>query len=411
MTYQDPKYKFVFLCIIFILGLSFQLNNYGHAEDTPYNDEIFQISIVLDGYDISEAVDKSTAILIDPEKGVMVNLNCSLISDDTVSLDDLKITFRIADFDIFSKEQDINLVLKPGDDVSIFQVWTFGVNMSVGDFDLLGGIYQIRYDLHYTINSTDKILEGEPFYIQISENPLATVSGLISTATVAVGGLSVISMVSSMIKSVPMEVSRAIESTLISPSNQLKGTYQANLTKGIQDQVSHAAFSYVKSEGFEKCPKCETDWSKNNNKCPNCNISLSEAEELAIQNLSNKSMNTCKELVDSASALSVGEIALKLGQGITPTSSIIYVLTYAGFAFTKPRLGKSWNEKTRKLIIRLLETGLFMIFWIQAAGVDTISLNMMIIGLLTAAIPGIVISKIVEGMILAKAKLTYKKED
>ncbi len=65
--------------------------------------EIFQISIVLDGYDISEAVDKSTAILIDPEKGVMVNLNCSLISDDTVSLDDLKITFRIADFDIFSR--------------------------------------------------------------------------------------------------------------------------------------------------------------------------------------------------------------------------------------------------------------------------------------------------------------------
>ena len=411
MTYQDPKYKFVFLCIIFILGLSFQLNNYGHAEDTHDNNEIFPISIVLDGYDISEAVDKSRAILIDPEKGVLVNLNCSLISDDTVSLDDLKITFRIADFDIFSKEQDINLVLKPGDDVSIFQVWTFGVNMSVGDFDLLGGIYQIRYDLHYTINSTDKILEGEPFYIQISENPLATVSGLISTATVAVGGLSVISMVSSMIKSVPMEVSRAIESTLISPSNQLKGTYQANLTKGIQDQVSQSAFSYVKSEGFEKCPKCDTDWPKNNSKCPNCNISLSEAEELAVQNLSSKSMNTCKELVDSASALSVGEIALKLGQGITPTSSIIYVLTYAGFAFTKPRLGKSWNEKTRKLIVRLLETGLFMIFWIQAAGVDTISLNMMIIGLLTAAIPGIVISKIVEGMILAKAKLTYKKEN
>jgi len=75
MTYQDQKYKFVFLCIIFILGLSFQLNNYGHAEDTHYNNEIFQISIVLDGYDISEAVDKSTAILIDPEKGVMVNLN------------------------------------------------------------------------------------------------------------------------------------------------------------------------------------------------------------------------------------------------------------------------------------------------------------------------------------------------
>lgn len=149
MTYQDPKYKFVFLCIIFILGLSFQLNNYGHAEDTHYNNEIFQISIVLDGYDISEAVDKSTAILIDPEKGVMVNLNCSLISNDTVSLDDLKITFRIADFDIFSKEQDINLVLKPGDDVSIFQVWTFGVNMSVGDFDLLGGIYQIRYARAY----------------------------------------------------------------------------------------------------------------------------------------------------------------------------------------------------------------------------------------------------------------------
>ena len=117
MIDRKTKYNFLFLCIIFILELSILLNNYGHAEDTPFKNDIFQISIVLDGYDISEAVDKSAAILIDPEKGVLVNLNCSLISDVPVSLDDLKITFRIADFDIFSKEQDINLVLKPGDDV------------------------------------------------------------------------------------------------------------------------------------------------------------------------------------------------------------------------------------------------------------------------------------------------------
>ena len=411
MIHKAPKLNKLFFSLMFFLALSLCLDSNVYAgEPFIHDNDIFQISVILDGYDITDALEKGSAIIIDPEKGVIVNVNCTLISEVPVTLDYLKITFRVAGYDLISEKQDLDLILNPDDDVSIFQTWTFGINMSIGGYDLLGGIYEVRYDLHYSIESVDEVLMGVPFYIQISENPISTVAGIASSASVAVAGISVISIVSSMAKSVPLEVTKAIESTLISPSSQLRGTYESNLTKSVQDQVSNAAFSYIKKEGFEKCPNCHTEWQKEKKTCSNCNITLNEAAELCTQDLSNKSMNACKELVDSASALSVSEIALKIGQGVTPTSSIIYVLTYAGFAFTKPRLGKSWSEKTRKLIVRLIETALFVFFWIQAAGIDTISVSMMVIGLLTAAIPGIIISKFLEGMILAKAKLGYKKE-
>ena len=66
-----------------------------------------------------------------------------------------------------------------------------------------------------------------------------------------------------------------------------------------------------------------------------------------------------------------------------------------------------WNKKTRKLVFKGLSTALTTIFWIQAIGYEVMSLSMLAIALLTATVPSLIISKILENAIKVKTKLFW----
>ena len=86
-----------------------------------------------------------------------------------------------------------------------------------------------------------------------------------------------------MSSSIPRQVNSSLEESLLKSTKKLHGTYEGKFAKSTQNEVSNAVFTYVKSNGFEKCLKCEVNWPKGNDSCPECNILFSESEALCSE--------------------------------------------------------------------------------------------------------------------------------
>jgi hypothetical protein len=214
-----------------------------------------------------------------------------------------------------------------------------------------------------------------------------------------------------MVKSVQLEVEKSIENTNISPTDKLVGYYKGKSYKMVQDEVSNAAFRFAaKLWKGDKCLQCGEDWPEGYESCPSCNISLEEAQKIYSKSLGEKSLNASKEVVDSVSGLSLKGIADSLGEGVIPTTSIVSVLTFSGLTLLQPRVSKSWKMRTRKIIFTGLRTTLFSLFWIQACGIGTVSLYMLVIAILSGLLLPILISRILGNNINDRIKKFWESK-
>ena len=223
MYYKHRFYSLLLFCSLFIFVFSLQLLM-GFANNSVLSDENIDLVIEINHTRISEAYEKTDAIIVDLQEGVDVVVNCSIIGEETVTLDFLEITILFADIDTFSNIHELEFDLYPGENVSFYSSWAFSNNMSLGDFDLVGGIFEVRYDLYYTINSIHRSLVGQPFYLQISENPLLTGTGIITSLGLALTGISTIRTIKNMTSSIPRQVNSSLEESVIKSTDKLRGT-------------------------------------------------------------------------------------------------------------------------------------------------------------------------------------------
>ena len=326
-----------------------------------------------------------------------------------LELEELKIVFVWADFDAYTHTHKMDVSMDPGENVIFNQTWVdYPV---IGDVKMLSGIFLMRYDLHYTMEGLSKVMEGVPFYVRLGGNPLVSVTGAVTTLAMAQAGISMVGLVSSIQKSLQMEVNNAIESTQVSPTDRLMSYYRSKSAKNIQNEITNAAFGYAKLWKGDKCPSCGADWPEGEQECSGCEITQEKAQELYSKTLADKSLMAGKEVVDSVSGLSLSNIAQKLGEGVTPTTDIISVLTYSGLALAQPRVAKSWSVKTRKLVFTGFRISIFTIFWVQACGIGTISLTILVVAILTGTILPLLFSKGMGNSIKTKVNDFWKSKE
>ena len=403
------KFRFnnllLFIVVLICLTLKGQ---HGHAQtNMALKDDHIEILIEIDGQNIQNARDKENPIEIHPSGDIYGKLICKIIGNETIHINYVKIGFIIFDREIFSKEMELNVSLNSGDEFIINQTFTFQDVLGIEQFSYMSGIYHLKYYLNYdTVDSTE-ILEGQPFYMKIIGNPFTSVTGVVSTVALAYAGITTAGLINSMSQSIPQEIIKSIDNSTIKATKKLKSYYEGKTFKSLQNEVSKSAFNYVKTWKTDNCPSCETKWPEGKEICPGCQITLDEAKIIFAQNLEKKSLNACEEIVNSASTLSVYNITQKIGSGIVPTTSIVSVLLSTGLTLANPRVGKTWNAKTRKLVFKGLSSALTAIFWIQAIGFEVMSLSMLAVALLTATVPALIISKILENMIKVKTKLFW----
>jgi hypothetical protein len=409
-----------FLMFFGFLVISFYMTEIAHAytSEVTIEDENLLVFIEMDGINIINATEKTRSILIDPTTGVLARLEYIAKGEQKIEIDVIKTVFVFTDLDVLSKKDTVDATLSPSDNFTFIQTWKFNNYVGNKQVKLITGIYSVRYDLYYKIEDQTKILKAPSFYVRFSGNPLTSVFGIVSSIAVIVSGFSFFTIFNSLHKSIPQEINKSIESSKISPTKKLMGYYKGKSYSMFQAQVSNAVFGYLKSSRrSDTCPKCESNWPKDKTKCPNCMITNEEAAELYVKSLVDKTLDSCKEVVDSVSGLSLSNIVRSFGKGETPTSSIISVMTFSGLTLIKPRVSNEWKEKTRKLTFTGLRTSIYSLFWIQACGIGTLSLVMLVISIISGLLIPILISTILANNIKAKArdfwqtKLLNKNED
>jgi hypothetical protein len=147
-----------------------------------------------------------------------------------------------------------------------------------------------------------------------------------------------------------------------------------------QAEISNLLFGHAsKLWSREKCPQCEADWPKDTDECPSCHITADEAKEFYSTSLVEKALTAVKEVVDSVSGLSLKGIADKIGEGETPTTSIISVVTFSGLTMVQTRVSKNWSKKQRRHIFTGVRTSIYALFWVQACGLGVVSIAALII--------------------------------
>jgi len=400
------------LFFIFLSCIFFQICVNGLPDESVLmmRDKNLEVNIFFNGSYIWEAVEKINAIHLNPNVDILARLRYFAIGNHSIELDMLKTVFALADSDILSKTDRLSFTLYPKGNFTFIQTWKFKNYVGSSDFGIVSGIYQVRYDLYYRVDGHSRVLKSVPFYVRFSGNPITSVVGAASTVAVATAGISTFGLVNSMRKSIQLEVDRSIESTKVSPTEKLMGYYKGKSYKSVQDEVSKVAFGYAtKLSRGVKCPQCDKDWPEDHIVCPNCNLTWEEAQELYSRSLMVKSLNACKELVNSVSGMSLGNIANDLGEGITPTADIISVLTFSGLTLVQPRVANSWRKKTRNLVFAGIRTSIFSLFWIQACGIDVISLTMLIIALLSGILLSMLVNLVLGNNIKEKVKTFWEK--
>ena len=398
MRFRD----FAFQCCIF-LSIIYFLTSSSELVSGNTQDKLIQTSIVLSGKNITEATDPINAFLIDPNEGVISKIEYLVTANQSVNLRYLKTVFIIADADAISKTDIINLNMSNGDKYTFIQTWKLDNYVGNENIGLISGIYKLRYDLYYIVKGQNKVIEGSPFYIKFKASPLTSVFGVLSSVAVVATGFSFVGLANSLRTSIDTELGNSIGESRVSPTEKLKGYYRGKSYSMAQSEISKLLYGYAsKLWTQEKCPQCETDWPPDLNDCPNCHLTGDEAKELYSTSLVEKSITAIKEIVDSVSGLSLKGIADKIGEGETPTASIISVVTFSGLTLVQPRVSKKWSNKQRNLIFTGLKTSLYALFWVQATGIGVISIVSLLIAILSGFLIPAIISRITGNNLKAK---------
>jgi len=388
---------FVFLiafCSIFSLSIIF-----GATNQTTWTiiDDNLEVYIVVEGVNIKEADNRIDSILIDSDGLITASAEIASTAETPIELEELNIAFIWANLDAYTNIQKLDSTLHPGNTLSVNQTYMVGDYLGFKEAPLVSGIYKFRYSIEYTVNNSTRQMEGDPFYLKIECNPLVTVTGAAATIAVASSGLSLFWVGNSIRKISPMEeLKDSIDSSYIAPTKKLLSFYKGRTYKSIQNEISNALYKQASSWKGDKCPACCTEWPENINSCIKCQISFEEAQQLYAQALEDRYLKTSKEIVDSVSGLSLYSITNSLGEGVVPTTSIISVLTSSGLTLVQPRVSHRMSEKTRRLVFTSLSTALLSILWIQAVGIEVVSLTMLLIAILTGTIPAMLIRRALE---------------
>jgi hypothetical protein len=400
---------FVFLGFFIILFFTNPFTS-ANASEITIQDENLQVYIEMGNINIRYATIKTNSILIDPTNGVLARVEYLVKGDQKIEIDHIKTIFVLTDVDVLSKTDKVEAALSSNDNFTFIQTWKFNNYVGSKDIKIITGIYSVRYDLYYQIDAQPKILKAPTFYVRFSGNPLTSVFGIVSSIAVAVTGFSFFRLLNFQRKSIPLEVNKSIESSKLAPSKKLLGYYKGKSYSMLQAEVSNAVYGHLTKSRKDKCPKCETIWPKDVDECPNCMITLEEAEELYAKSLVDKTLDSCKEVVDSVSGLSLSNIARSFSEGETPTFSILSVMTSSGLTLIQPRVSKEWRDETRKLIFTGLRTAIYSLFWIQACGIETLSLVMLAVAIVSGLMIPILTSKIHGNNIKKKASDYWKSK-
>jgi hypothetical protein len=387
-----------FLFFITLFSIYSDFNIFGASNQMSWTivDDNLEVYIVVEGVNVKEADNRIEAILIDPNGVVNAYAEITSIADNPIELDELKIAFIWANLDAFTNIQKLNSTIHPGSTLSANRTFVIEDYLSLEDLLFISGIYKFRYNIEYTVNNSTTQMKGDPFYMKIIGNPLETVTGAVATIAVASSGLSLLWVANSIRKVSPIELKASIDSSYAAPTNKLLSFYRGRSYKSVQNEISNAVYRQATSWKGDICPLCGTVWPENSNNCLKCEISIEEAQKLYSKALEDKSLKTSKEIVDSVSGLSLYNITQNLGEGVIPTTSIISVLTSAGLTLVEPRVSHRMSKKTRRLIFTSLSTALLSILWIQAVGIEVVSLTMLLIAILTGTIPAMLIRRALE---------------
>ena len=363
----------------------------------------------MDGKNTTDTLEQENAFLIDPNTGVIAKLEYLVVGNQNVELRQLKTIVLIADVDVISQTDIIDVPLSPGDNFTFLQTWKFNNYVAHENLALISGVYKLRYDLYYSSEGQNMVIKGIPFHVEFDANPLASVFGAVSTIALAATGFSFVGMANSLRGSIDSEISNSIGETKVSPTEKLKGYYKGKSYSMAQAEVSNLLFGYAsKLWSREKCPQCEVDWPKEQKVCLSCNITADEAKELYSTSIVEKALSAIKEGVDSVSGLSIKGIADKIGEGETPTTSIFSMFTFSGLTLLQPRVSKNWNKKQRSLLFTGVRTSLYALFWVQACGLGVISISALIVAMLSGFLIPIAISKITGNTLKEKISEFWK---
>ena len=313
-------------------------------------DQPLLLVIDVNNIQISEALEESNPILFN-QSGFQARIQCFSVNE-TIMLHDVKTTFILADIDLISKTEPIDRTLTPGNNVTFIQKWEIDNRVLDSEIALISGIYQVRYDVLYSINDKQEIASGPPFFVDFNANPFKSVFGVVATVSFVVTTFSGLRLLSYMSKSVPKEIELSSKNAIIKPSVELKSFYTERGASKIQSEFAKRTFSTL-SNRWKKdtCPKCGVDWDENLEICSNCGTKLEEAEVLYSENLKTKAINAGREIAESVDGLTLGEIIAKVGDNITPTADILELLSFSGLVIADTRLSKEWNKKARAIFL------------------------------------------------------------
>ena len=385
-------FTFTFFSLISDLKLISATNTFSWT----ITDDYLEVYVVVEGVNIKEANNRINSILIDPNGVVNAYIEITSIADTEIALEELEIAFMWANLDAFKNTQEIDAIIYPNSTLSANQTFVFEDYLGSVDFALISGIYKFRYSIEYSVNNSTTEMNGNPFYMKITGNPLDTVTGVAASVAVATSGITLLWVVNSVRKISPTVLRSSVDSSFAAPTKKLLSFYRGKSYKSIQNEISNAVYNQSTSWKRDKCPLCGTLWPETSDNCVECLISTEDAQKHYLQALENKSIQASKKIVDSVSGLSLYAITQDLGEGLIPTTSIISVLTSAGLTHIEPRVSHLMSKKTRRLVFTSLSTALLSILWIQAVGIEVVSLSMLIIAILTGTIPALLIRRVLK---------------
>ena len=373
------------------------------------NEQLISVEIDLNRKPITEALTEEDAIPLN-STGMIARVQCINYRSGSVLLRDVKTTFIVADIDAVSKNDPIEITLNPFDNVTFVQRWEFDNHVLNQDFALISGKYQVRYDVFYTVNGTDEIIRGIPFFIDFNTNPLRSVFGAVSTIAFAVTTFSAVKLVSSLRNSFRYEMENSYKDASFKASSELKSFYQETGFSKIQNEFTERMFGYASSKWKrEKCPECGSSWKKDSNVCQKCGITLEQAKAKYSESLTQKAVQAGKEITSSIDGLSLSEVAAQLGDGVTPTADIVELLTFSGLALVQPRLSKNWSAKTRSLVFTGAQWSLYSVFWFNACGISSVSLLYLILAIASGIMLPVVFMRIFTNRIREKVVEYWNK--
>jgi hypothetical protein len=241
-------------------------------------------------------------------------------------------------------------------------------------------------------------------------NPLITITGIVTTAGVASAGYYLYQS-SRLVKHIQTgPIYNPIDSSNLFPTDELLNFLRGEYADRLQTEFGQKLIENAKQMWKKhKCPSCETSWSLAKKICAGCGISLELAEEIFSKKFVENALNVGEELSNSVSGLQLFQISKGIGQGLDTTTDIVSFLAVSGLGIIEPRLGNKMNETTRTLLF----TGVYIVFvsffWIQAMGIQSMTLLTLILGIIAGVLLPLLISRYIKNR--ARTKIINFWED